>query len=474
MKNVLRYPAIFHPEETGYSVHIPDIKGCVSQGNTLEEALANITSALELYYEESLQNNFVLPIAMQPQHIFYRDDYSTEDQVMSVEFDTNVYHHRLIWWDTKNLTDEDNVVIAYHSADNDGVLSATYCNEFIKLSEHHVPLTIGLNYQPDWIERLSMLTNEKTILFIVDLSIKTSEADEFISKVKYKNLIWIDHHASSMETIQNNNALANTYGVRSITCSAAMLVFEFIHHLIFEWEKTDDFNHILWKARDGIIFDHVSMSHTICELVSDHDTFAHVMHDSLNFFRGMQCHEDSLIPSSDLWMSLIEPDCYDDTMQNIINEGEIITKFLETQAVTYVKNNIIKCIINISNNTFRGALLYAPQGDSFSFGRYYHGSNFVIKVEITNSIKCKYKYSVYSSNPEKFDAEVFCSAFGGGGHRRAAGFSTEEDIFADCVRYHERFDWYPRTPIMNERGILTLEFSISDNLGVFDKLKTEE
>ena len=34
------YPAVFHPEETGYSVTIPDIEGCFTQGETMDEAVA--------------------------------------------------------------------------------------------------------------------------------------------------------------------------------------------------------------------------------------------------------------------------------------------------------------------------------------------------------------------------------------------------------------------------------------------------
>ena len=34
--NAIFYPAIFHPEETGYSVEIPDIEGCFTQGDTIE------------------------------------------------------------------------------------------------------------------------------------------------------------------------------------------------------------------------------------------------------------------------------------------------------------------------------------------------------------------------------------------------------------------------------------------------------
>ena len=38
-------------EEGGYAVYVPSLKGCVSQGETKEEALKNIKEAIELYLE---------------------------------------------------------------------------------------------------------------------------------------------------------------------------------------------------------------------------------------------------------------------------------------------------------------------------------------------------------------------------------------------------------------------------------------
>lgn len=50
---VLKYTAIFEPESVGgYSVVIPALPGCISQGETFEEALANIKEAAELYLED--------------------------------------------------------------------------------------------------------------------------------------------------------------------------------------------------------------------------------------------------------------------------------------------------------------------------------------------------------------------------------------------------------------------------------------
>lgn len=38
-------------EEGGYTAHVPSLPGCISEGDTREEALGNIKEAIELYLE---------------------------------------------------------------------------------------------------------------------------------------------------------------------------------------------------------------------------------------------------------------------------------------------------------------------------------------------------------------------------------------------------------------------------------------
>ncbi|MBW1999841.1 MAG: type II toxin-antitoxin system HicB family antitoxin [Deltaproteobacteria bacterium] len=38
-------------DEGGYTVYVPSLPGCISEGNTKEEAIANIKEAIELYLE---------------------------------------------------------------------------------------------------------------------------------------------------------------------------------------------------------------------------------------------------------------------------------------------------------------------------------------------------------------------------------------------------------------------------------------
>lgn len=39
-------------EEGGFTIHVPSLPGCISEGETKEEALENIKEALELYIGE--------------------------------------------------------------------------------------------------------------------------------------------------------------------------------------------------------------------------------------------------------------------------------------------------------------------------------------------------------------------------------------------------------------------------------------
>jgi predicted RNase H-like HicB family nuclease len=48
----MRFQVVFEPsDEGGYTVYVPSLPGCISEGDTVEDALANIQEAIELYLE---------------------------------------------------------------------------------------------------------------------------------------------------------------------------------------------------------------------------------------------------------------------------------------------------------------------------------------------------------------------------------------------------------------------------------------
>ena len=45
-------------EEGGYTIYVPSLPGCISEGETKEEALSNIKEAIELYLEPTEDDLF--------------------------------------------------------------------------------------------------------------------------------------------------------------------------------------------------------------------------------------------------------------------------------------------------------------------------------------------------------------------------------------------------------------------------------
>ncbi len=48
-------------EEGGYTVIVPSLPGCISEGNTKEEAIKNIKEAIELYLEPVEDDILITP-----------------------------------------------------------------------------------------------------------------------------------------------------------------------------------------------------------------------------------------------------------------------------------------------------------------------------------------------------------------------------------------------------------------------------
>ena len=72
MKKIYFYPAIFQVEEDGYSVFVPDIPGCMTQGDTMEEALAMVQEAIGLMLEDVAPADY--PAASLPQDLVLEKD----------------------------------------------------------------------------------------------------------------------------------------------------------------------------------------------------------------------------------------------------------------------------------------------------------------------------------------------------------------------------------------------------------------
>lgn len=60
----IKYPFVIFPAEEGvYVAEIPDLKGCLAQGEDLAETLAELETVAELWIETAIQNGENLPDA---------------------------------------------------------------------------------------------------------------------------------------------------------------------------------------------------------------------------------------------------------------------------------------------------------------------------------------------------------------------------------------------------------------------------
>ena len=86
MRNVY-YPAIFHPEDVGgYSVSVPDIEGCFTQGDTMDEAVEMAQDAIGLMLEDCAE----IPQASTPAQLHLE----AGDFVVVIPFDALAYKRR--------------------------------------------------------------------------------------------------------------------------------------------------------------------------------------------------------------------------------------------------------------------------------------------------------------------------------------------------------------------------------------------
>ncbi len=59
----MRYTVVFEQEaDGGYVVTVPALPGCISQGDTRQEALANIREAIEAYVEALAKAGEPVPV----------------------------------------------------------------------------------------------------------------------------------------------------------------------------------------------------------------------------------------------------------------------------------------------------------------------------------------------------------------------------------------------------------------------------
>lgn len=232
-------------------------------------------------------------------------------------------------------------------------------------------------------------------VYIVDYSFTEATMHQLLWLINYGcDVIWIDHHSSSLDLVEKYPELATLRGIISSEASGAALTYMWFMDCTFD------------KLPKYV------------QLVSDYDTWAHKMPDSDAFKLGIDGYGNEVFDS--VWERLDESSLIHDKnrlLRNIISEGYTIKSYIDRDNESYLNSYGFESEID-------GVTVYAvnKSSNSWIFGDLINSYPAVVVFVFNGS---KWKYSIFSSDTGA-DCQKIAENHGGGGHKHAAGFMSDK------------------------------------------------
>ena len=282
--------------------------------------------------------------------------------------------------------------ICYHHNDLDGVAAAALVKYFIidKMTEEDF---ICCNHS----DPIPTDIAKGKIVYIVDYSFGKNEIEYFKEIIlNAEKVIHIDHHKTSIDLENSNDVYKNLDGIRDTSMSGAALVYRYFRRI------NDLENMPLW-----------------IQYVSDFDTWTHKFKPISSYFNlGMQSH---LNPTDRIYTDFMYGSFNYGMVDNIINYGKVISEYNENR----YKKNIDNAYEVTVDDKYKALVLNTTDFGSNIFGDKIKEYDMCM---VWRRVKDKYLYSVYSEK-EYIDCAKLCEKFGGGGHKGAAGFTSDHVVF---------------------------------------------
>jgi oligoribonuclease NrnB/cAMP/cGMP phosphodiesterase (DHH superfamily) len=266
-----------------------------------------------------------------------------------------------------------------------GSIVAKYENNYIKENFFEVDYVMNLPLD---------LVQENERVYFVDYSFKKDTIWQ-LEKVleKTKDVIWIDHHTSSLNLENELPWTKEIKGIRRDKISGAKLTYMYCANV-----------------------DENNVPYTI-DLVSDYDCWIYNLEPDTTFFKiGIETKNYDALDS--IWLDLydvLNPKTFD-----LINIGKTIKGYIDNDNTYYREHFAYESEIEGHK-----CLVVNRKTNSWVFGERYNDYPLVM-VWVYNGEK--YTYSIFSSNKD-IDCSKIAEKFGGEGHKGAAGFSSTELLF---------------------------------------------
>ena len=286
-------------------------------------------------------------------------------------------------------------VCVYHSIDLDGWMSAAV----VLVANFNNPNIdfIGYNYgQP--IPDLSSYDR----VIMCDISFPKEEMEKLFDRLE-GNFVWIDHHISAINSMF-------TEGERSI------------HPLGLQ-----DTKFAACESTWMYFFPEREMPE-IVRLLGRYDCFGHKGTVEERMVLEFQYGARGCITNyQDAYQHLLitKTEGGDGILEGILKEGRAIYSFLCTDAIQSYKTGFV---INFhdpvqTEKTYKFIAINKERFNPINFGIDYHADGYDGAACFSYN-GTKWTFSLYNDNG-KVDCSMICKSFGGGGHKGASGFVTE-------------------------------------------------
>lgn len=286
----------------------------------------------------------------------------------------------------------------FHHNDLDGYASAAAIYYLMYNGEYDPAMNfIELSHDSKDEEKLNSVKPHDSV-WIVDYSFSEntlSILENILSKTS--NVVWIDHHKTSVELVKAHPELVKINGFVLENYSGALLTYLYVNRV-----KLDELAYC--EIPDFI------------RMISDYDCWQNKIRQSEYFALGMELNMRNIYSST--YETLFKkPD--NTTVRTIVERGLIIKKYLNVKYEKLRKDNGFEAILDDHE-----CFVVNGDGNSWVFGdaidKYPVCALYTFDGEY-------YKVSIYSS--KKTDCSKIAEKFGGGGHPGASGFRTKEFPF---------------------------------------------
>lgn len=329
------------------------------------------------------------------------------------------------------------MIYIYHHTDADGYASAatviTYLvlnNTITSYEDSNVRL-IPFNYQKldTFVPYEDIEFKKDDLVYVVDLSVSVGTLSKFISFLELLhgnscNLTWIDHHRSSVD--DSFNALLNN----------RFKLYGFERYIDIEYCAA--YNAYSYLINHKLGYNHIP---EIIRVIDDYDCWKLNLKGTKEFIVGFSL-DDKQNPSNPNWyLWLTNRGACLEIIKQCITQGAVVDKWLKIDDSNKFKSSAFTtyfcglkcCALNVRRNS---DIFRTNEDYDLLLSYIYDGTN--------------YNYSLYTTKDDVYCNKI-AEMFGGGGHKKAAGFMSKKLVVKKNLSLIYRLKDRYRTALYNRK-----------------------